>query len=115
MNVTPARQTSAAPVAVVAPSTPSDCFDIAVEATHRTVCRLLEVPDDQIDEVRTQMRKAMPVLSAVPTPEDFQACEEAHVYLRSRAAELIEMKRAGADAMPPPCSSTSSVIWMPAT
>lgn len=71
-----------------------DGFDIAVEATHRTVCRLLEVPDDQIDEVRTQMRKAMPVLSAVPTPEDFQACEEAHVYLRSRAAELIEMKRA---------------------
>lgn len=71
-----------------------DGFDLAVEATHRTVCRLLEVPDDEIDAVRFHMRQAMPVLSAVPTPEDFQACDEAHAYLRRRAADLIEHKRA---------------------
>lgn len=75
-----------------------DGFDVAVEATHRTACRLLDVPDDEIEAVRSHMRQAMPVLSAVPTPEDFQACDEAHVYLRRRAADLIEYKRANRGA-----------------
>lgn len=71
-----------------------DGSDIAVEATHITVCRLLQVPEDDIESVRREMRKAMPVLSAVPDASDFEACEEAHEYMRARTAFLIEHKRA---------------------
>jgi cytochrome P450 len=70
-----------------------DGSDLAVEATHRTICEILQVPEDEIEEVRRFMRQAMPVLSAAPDPADFEACEAAHVYLRGRTAELIEYGR----------------------
>lgn len=71
-----------------------DGSDLAVEATHRTICRVLQVPEDDIDNVRRFMRQAMPILSAEPEPEDVEACEEAHQYLQGRTAELIEYARA---------------------
>ncbi|EME22670.1 cytochrome P450 [Rhodococcus triatomae] len=71
-----------------------DGSDLAVEATHRTICHLLQVPDDEIDEVRRHMRQAMPMLSAVPSPADIEACTEAHIYLQNRTAALIERSRA---------------------
>jgi cytochrome P450 len=71
-----------------------DGSDLAVEATHRTICEVLGVAEDEIDEVRRFMRQAMPVLSAVPEPADFDACDAAHVYLRGRTAQLIEHGRA---------------------
>lgn len=70
-----------------------DGSDLAVEATHLTVCRILQVPEDDIANVRRNMREAMPVLSAVPGPEEFAACARAHEYLRSRSADLIEQGR----------------------
>lgn len=71
-----------------------DGSDLAVEATHRTICRVLQVPEDEIDNVRRYMRQTMPVLSAVPDAADFEECERAHRYLQSRTADLIEHARA---------------------
>ncbi|MBU8808258.1 cytochrome P450 [Mycolicibacterium goodii] len=71
-----------------------DGSDLGVEATHVTVCRLLQVPEDDIESVRREMRKAMPVLSAVPDAGDFEACDEAHEYMRARTKFLIEHSRA---------------------
>jgi cytochrome P450 len=71
-----------------------DGSDLAVEATHRTICEVLGVAEDEIDNVRRSMRQAMPVLSAVPDQADFDACEAAHVYLRGRTAQLIAHGRA---------------------
>jgi cytochrome P450 len=71
-----------------------DGSDLAVEATHRTVCHLLQVPPDDYDEVRRTMRQAMPILSARPSQRDFELAEEALLDLRRRTADLIEFKRA---------------------
>jgi cytochrome P450 len=71
-----------------------DGSDLAVEATHRTICRVLQVPEDEIAEARWAMQQAMPVLSAVPDPADFGKCEAAHAYMRRRTAALIEHSRA---------------------
>lgn len=71
-----------------------DGSDLAVEATHLTVCRVLQVAEDDIANVRRYMREAMPVLSAVPGPEEFAACAQAHEYLRKRSADLIQHARA---------------------
>lgn len=71
-----------------------DGSDLAVEATHRTVCRVLQVPEDDIDNVRRFMRQAMPILSALPDQADIDACADAHQYLQARTAYLIEHARA---------------------
>ncbi|MCX2963191.1 cytochrome P450 [Gordonia aquimaris] len=70
-----------------------DGSSLAVEATHRTICRVLQVTEDGFDDVRHYMRMAMPVLSAAAGPEDFEACEQAHVYLQGRVRELLEHAR----------------------
>lgn len=71
-----------------------DGSDLAVEATHRTICHVLQVPGDDYDDVRRSMRQAMPILSARPERSDFVLAEEALSDLRRRTAALIEFKRA---------------------
>lgn len=71
-----------------------DGSDLAVEATHRTVCHVLQVPADDWDGVRRSMRQAMPILSARPSRRDFELADEALDDLRGRTADLIEFKRA---------------------
>jgi cytochrome P450 len=67
---------------------------LAVEALHRTICRVLQVPADEIEELRLEMRDAMFILSAIPDPQDYELCVKGHEYMRRRTAELIEYKRA---------------------
>jgi len=67
---------------------------LAVEATHRTVCHLLQIPGDDHDLVRRTMRQAMPVLSARAGQHEIDESETAMRVMRRRTIELIEFKRA---------------------
>ncbi len=71
-----------------------DGSDLAVEALHRTICRVLQVPADGIEELRREMRDAMFILSAIPDQQDVELCVKGHEYMRRRTAELIDFKRA---------------------
>lgn len=71
-----------------------DGYELAVEASHRTICAVLQVPEDEMDEVRHASRNAMPALSAVADQPEFEASEKAFDYMRARAGRMIEHSRA---------------------
>ncbi|OBJ95461.1 cytochrome [Mycolicibacterium fortuitum] len=71
-----------------------DGSDLAVEVAHRTICRVMQVPEDGAQELRREMRNAMFVLSSARDQSDRDQSVEAHKYMQGRVRQCIEYKRA---------------------
>ena len=68
--------------------------DLSVLPTHRTMCRVLGVPDGEPDEIQHSMFKTMPMLAAIPESGTIELAEQGFEELSSRVATLIEARRA---------------------
>lgn len=69
-------------------------LDLAVLPTHRTMCRVLQFPDDDAEEVMAEMATTMPMLSARPRPGTLQMAEQGFATLTARVVTLIEATKA---------------------
>lgn len=71
-----------------------DGSDLAAEMAHRTICRVMQIPEDGIEDLRREMRNAMRVLSSARDQSHRDQSVEAHAYMQRRLEEHIEYKRA---------------------
>lgn len=69
-------------------------LDLAVVPTHRTMCRVLQVEDDDAIDVMAEMAATMPMLSARPRPGTWQMAGEGFEKLSRRIDSIIEMRSA---------------------
>ncbi|MEZ2388148.1 cytochrome P450 [bacterium RCC_150] len=67
-------------------------LDLAVMPTHRTMCRVLQVGDDEAIEVMAEMTGTMPMLSARPRPGTRQTAAEGFDKLGRRVDAMIEAR-----------------------
>lgn len=67
---------------------------LAVPATHATMCRVLQVPEDDVDGVVDAMFNAMLMLSSVASDDDVESAATAFNYLKSRMEPMLDAKRA---------------------
>lgn len=67
---------------------------LSVIPTHRTMCRVLQVPDVDIDPVRAAMERTMPMLRMRTRPGEIDMASEAFDYLVDRVDKYIEAKQA---------------------
>ncbi|MEN0134489.1 MAG: cytochrome P450 [Rhodococcus sp. (in: high G+C Gram-positive bacteria)] len=68
--------------------------DLSVLPTHRTMCRVLGVPDGDADQIQDSMFKTMPMLAAIAEPGTTALAEQGFEELNSRVSALIEARRA---------------------
>lgn len=71
-----------------------DGSDLAAEVAHRTICRVMQIPEDGIEDLRREMRNAMFVLSSARSQSDRDQSVEAHAYMQRELVKHIEYKRA---------------------
>jgi cytochrome P450 len=68
--------------------------ELGVIPTHLTMCRVLQVPEDDVDPVVEAMDQAMVSLVSDPTPEELEQGTRAFAYLLERGQAMIDAKRA---------------------
>lgn len=69
-------------------------LDLAVIPTHRTMCRVLQVEDDEAIEVMAEMADTMPMLSARPRPGTWEMAADGFEKLAKRVDAIIEARSA---------------------
>jgi len=69
-------------------------YRLGMIPTHAFMCEALQVPADDPEPAITAMLDVMRGISAVATKEDDELSEKAFTYLRARALELLEWKKA---------------------
>ncbi|WP_396910531.1 cytochrome P450 [Mycolicibacterium sp.] len=67
--------------------------DLSLLPTHRTMCRVLQVPDHDAEGVMAEMAATMPMLSALRRPGTLEMAEAGFAKLNDRVVPLIEAKR----------------------
>ena len=67
--------------------------DLAVVPTHRTMCRVLQLPSYAAHQVKAAMERTMPMLSARPRPGALEDAGRAFDSLTALLSELMEPKR----------------------
>jgi cytochrome P450 len=67
-------------------------LDLAVVPTHRTMCRVLQVGDDEAIEVMTEMADTMPMLSARPRPGTWEKAAGAFDKLAGRVDAFLDAR-----------------------
>lgn len=68
-------------------------LQLSVLPTHRTMCRVLEVPDGEVDAVREAMEQSMPMLRVHTRPGEVEMAERAFAFLVERVDGFLEAKR----------------------
>ena len=68
--------------------------DLSVVPTHRTMCRVLQVPDRDSDQIKVAMERSMPMLSARPRPGTVEMAQESFDFLAKSADEFLAKARA---------------------
>ncbi|MCG2621845.1 cytochrome P450 [Arthrobacter sp. I2-34] len=66
--------------------------DLSVLPTHRTMCRVLQVNDDEAIEVMAEMAETMPMLSARPRPGTWEMAAGGFDRLARRVDAIIEAR-----------------------
>lgn len=66
--------------------------DLSVLPTHRTMCRVLQVNDDEAALVMSEMAETMPMLSARPRPGTWEMAAEGFGKLARRVDAIIEAR-----------------------
>lgn len=69
-------------------------LDLAVLPTHRTMCSVLQVSDEDALEVMAEMAETMPMLSARPRPGTMERAAEGFAKLGARVDAMIEARDA---------------------
>ena len=69
-------------------------LDLSILPTHRTMCRVLQVEDDNAFDVMKEMADTMPMLSARPRPGTTELAAEGFRKLEQRVDALIEARTA---------------------
>ena len=67
--------------------------EIAVEATHIAICKLLDFPEDEIHPVSRHWFNFTLALRSHPEPWQLQVAAEGFAYLKQRTADLLEYKK----------------------
>lgn len=68
--------------------------ELAVLPTHTTMCRVLQLPEDDVQPVVNAMFDAMLMLSSQPAADDVDKAAAAFGYLSDRIAKMLADKRA---------------------
>ena len=68
-------------------------LELSVLPTHRTMCRVLEVPDGEVDAVRQAMEQSMPMLRVHTRPGEVEMAEDAFAFLVERLDGFLAAKR----------------------
>lgn len=66
--------------------------DLSVVPTHRTMCRVLQLPDLDAENVMAEMASTMPMLAARPRPGTLEMAENGFSKLAQRVAPLLRGK-----------------------
>lgn len=67
---------------------------LAAIPTHRTMCRVLQVPEHSVDPVKEAMARSMPMLRVRPMPGDHEKADASFDYIGSRVDGFLEAERA---------------------
>lgn len=67
---------------------------LSVLPTHRTMCRVLQVPDDDVDSVKEAMEQSMPMLRVHTRPGELEMAERAFAFLVERVDGFLEARAA---------------------
>jgi len=68
--------------------------ELSAVPTHRTMCRVLQLPDDEVHAVKEAMEQSMPMLRVRPRPGELEMAEEAFDFLVARVERMLVAKRA---------------------
>jgi cytochrome P450 len=66
---------------------------LSVLPTHRTMCRVLQLPDEDADAVKEAMEQSMPMLRMRRRAGELEMAEGAFEFLVSRVEKFLEAKR----------------------
>ncbi|MFF3573385.1 cytochrome P450 [Nocardia jiangxiensis] len=70
--------------------------ELGIVPTHATMCRVLQLPDYDVDSVFKAMFDAMTALSPVATPEEDELGRKAWEFLTERVSGMLAQKRSDA-------------------
>jgi cytochrome P450 len=65
---------------------------LSVVPTHRTMCRVLQLPDDDVQQVQQAMEQSMPMLRVRPRPGEVEQAEAAFEFLVDRVEKFLVAK-----------------------
>lgn len=60
--------------------------------THRTMCRVLQLPDDDVESIKVAMEQSMPMLRVHPRPGEVEMAEAAFDFLVERVEGYLAQK-----------------------
>jgi cytochrome P450 len=66
---------------------------LSVIPTHHTMCRVLQVPEGDVHDVKEAMERSMPMLRVHPRPGELEMAEAAFEYLVERVDRFLDSKR----------------------